>query len=289
MHFVFLAILFFFFQNIANKEYGVRFSSGIKTLFPFHIFSHAAMILALILLGVSFDFPSEGFIYAFLYACTFLSAIMMLMKTLTLGPIGKTTLIVNLSMLLPMLLGVVFWEESMNICNIIGVPCVLLTLFLSVPWKGACEKASGKWTACVLITFFLDGMLSVIQKLFLRACGNEHSVSFVLISAVFGLAIALAVSLIFFIKDRRFSIPVKKGLFPFLVLALIVGASTAIATMFNMLSLTVLDGVIVFPVRQGGLILLITLYGVVRYKDKFDLKTLVMLFSGLSGIILLNL
>jgi len=37
MHFVFLAVLFFFFQNIANKEYGRRFDSGVKTLFPFHV------------------------------------------------------------------------------------------------------------------------------------------------------------------------------------------------------------------------------------------------------------
>lgn len=289
MHFVFLAILFFFFQNIANKEYGARFDSGIKTLFPFHILTHIAMIVSLLLLGVSFDYPSGGLIYAFLYACTFISAIMMLMKTLTLGAIGKTTLIVNLSMLLPMLLGVLFWDESMNLFNIIGIPCVLITLFLSVPLKAGHEKANGKWTVCVLITFLLDGLLSVIQKMFLRACGDEYSVSFVLVSAVFGLGITCLISLFFFIKDRSVSLPRKKSLVSFTVLALIVGASTAIATMFNMLSLTLIDGVIVFPVRQGGLILLITLYGILRYKDKFDLKTAAMLLFGLSGIILLNL
>ncbi|MBR3929143.1 MAG: hypothetical protein IKJ65_09100 [Clostridia bacterium] len=108
MHFVFLAILFFFFQNIANKEYGARFEPGIKTLIPFHAISHVAMIVSLVVLGVSVKMPLGGLLYAFFYACAFLTAIMMLMKTLTLGPVGKTTLIVNLSMLLPMLLGVLF-------------------------------------------------------------------------------------------------------------------------------------------------------------------------------------
>ena len=289
MHFVFLAVLFFFFQNIANKEYGRRFDSGIKTLFPFHFISHIAMILPLLILGVSIKMPAVGLVYAFLYACTFLSAIMMLMKTLTLGPIGKTTLIVNLSMLLPMLLGVLFWEEKLNTFNIIGIPCVLLTLFLSVPTSGKGEKANAKWTVSVLVTFLLDGCLSVIQKMFLRAVGDEYSVSFVLVSAIFGLIIALLVSLLFYVKDRKLLIPSGKALVPFIVIAVVVGSSTAIATMFNMLSLTLLSGVIVFPVRQGGLILLITLYGVIRYKDKFDLKTLVMLVSGLVGIVLLNL
>ena len=289
MHYVFLAVLFFFFQNIANKEYGRRFDSGVKTLLPFHVISHIAMILPLLILGISIKMPPLGLVYAFLYACAFLSAIMMLMKTLTLGPIGKTTLIVNLSMLLPMLLGVLFWEEKLNLFNIIGIPCVLLTLFLSVPAKKGGEKASARWTVSVLITFLLDGCLSVIQKMFLRAVGNEYSVSFVLVSAVFGLMIALVLSLVFYCKDRKLSVPSGKSLIPFCVIAIVVGASTAIATMFNMMSLTLLSGVIVFPVRQGGLILLITLYGVIRYKDKFDLKTLVMLLSGLLGIVLLNL
>ncbi len=289
MHFVFLAILFFFFQNIANKEYGARFVPGVKTLVPFHVISHAAMILSLLALGVKIQMPLDGLLYAFLYACTFLAAIMMLMRTLTLGAVGKTTLIVNLSMLLPMLLGVLFWDEKLNLFNIFGIPCVLLTLFLSVPKKNGEEKVNAGWTLSVLITFVLDGALSVIQKLFLRACGSDYSVSFVLVSALFGLGITVIASMLFWAKDHALSIPKGKTLIPFIIIAVIVGASTGIATMFNMQSLTLLDGVIVFPVRQGGLILMMTLYGIIRCKDKFDLRTAVMLLSGLAGIVLLNL
>lgn len=288
MHFVFLAILFFFFQNIANKEYGARFTPGVKTLIPFHVISHVAMIVSLFALGVKVQMPLSGIIYAFFYACAFLMAIMMLMRTLTLGAVGKTTLIVNLSMLLPMLLGVLFWDETLNIFNIFGIPCVLLTLFLSVPMKNGADKINKEWLISVLVTFFLDGMLSVIQKLFLRACGSDYSVAFVLVSALFGLGITCIISLLFFIRDRTLSVPKDKNLIPFILIAIVVGASTGLATMFNMRALSVLDGVIVFPIRQGGLILMMTLYGVIRYKDKFDIRTAVMLLSGLAGIVLLN-
>ena len=57
MIFVFLSVLFFFFQNIANKEYGVRFSTSPKTLIPFHVFTHIAMLLALLVTG--FDKESD--------------------------------------------------------------------------------------------------------------------------------------------------------------------------------------------------------------------------------------
>ena len=192
-------------------------------------------------------------------------------------------------MLLPMLLGVLFWGETLNTFNLLGIPCVLLTLFLSVPKKAGAQKANAGWTISVLITFFLDGCLSVIQKLFLRAYGDAYSVSFVLVSAFFGLALTLLCSCVFLIKDHLLSIPKGRSFASFALIALVVGASTGIATMFNMQSLTLLDGVIVFPVRQGGLILMMTLYGVIRYKDKFDLRTAVMLISGLGGILLLNL
>ena len=69
----------------------------------------------------------------------------------------------------------------------------------------------------------------------------------------------------------------------------LVGAGTVFGTLYSMKALTVLDGVVVFPVRQGGLIVLITIYGILRYKDKFDLRIGAMLASGLLGIVLLNL
>lgn len=290
MVFVFLSILFFFFQNIANKEYSAFFPSDVKTFAPFHVFSHAAMILSLLFFGSSMRLPFVGYVYAFIYAIAFLCAIIMLMRTLSIGPIGKTTLIVNLSLLIPVLLGVLFWDEKLNTFNLIGIPCVILTLVLSVPSpKTTDQKSSLKWTLSVLITFFLDGLLSVIQQLFLRACSNAYSSAFVLVSAVFGLVICLFACAFFYIKDKRICLPRKNKLALFVLIAIIVGASTGIATMFNMDALSLIDGVIVFPVRQGGLILMITLYGIIRYKDKFDLKTGLMLLSGIAGIILMNL
>lgn len=76
----------------------------------------------------------------------------------------------------------------------------------------------------------------------------------------------------------------------FLFFALVIGASTALGTYFNMVALDILkEGIIVFPVRQGGLILTITVFGIIRYKEKFNFQTLIMLLSGIAGIILLNI
>jgi len=290
--FVFLSVLFFFFQNIANKEYGVRFSTSPKTLIPFHVFTHIAMLLALLVTGFECKLPPVGYVYAFLYGLNFVLAINMLMYTFKLGSIGKTTLIVNLSMLLPMILGLAFWGEKLNTFKMIGIPCVLVCLVLSVSFKNSenAGASAGKWVAFAFITFLLDGSLSILQKLFLRACPDASLNAFVSTSVLSGLCVSVIASLVFAVKDKRLSIPSSNGILIFLLLALVVGASTAFATVYNMRALAELkEGVKVFPVRQGGLILMITVYGIFRYKEKFDLKTLFMLISGIAGIILLNM
>lgn len=294
MVYVFLSILFFFFQNIANKEYGEKFSTDPKTLIPFHVFTHIAMLLALLFTGIDFRLSFSGMVYAFLYGLCFLLAINILMYTLKLGAIGKTTLIVNLSMLLPMLPGILFWGETLDVYKGVGIPCVLLCLVLSVLGKPG-EQASAnskKWPIFVMIVFFLDGSLSVLQKLFLKNCPEDSTNAFVAMSVVFGLLICVTASLLFFLRDRKIRIPAsnRKDMGVFLFFALVIGASTALGTYFNMVALDILkEGIIVFPVRQGGLILMITVFGIIRYKEKFNFQTLIMLLSGIAGIILLNI
>ncbi|MBQ3079651.1 MAG: hypothetical protein IJC48_06605 [Clostridia bacterium] len=289
MGFVFLSIVFFLFQNIANKEYSGRFKTDSTTLSHFHLFSHIAMVLSLLLFGASFSLPAGALVLSFLYACAFLSAIMMLMKTYSMGPAGKTALIVNLSMLLSVVLGFIIWKEKISVYRIIGIPCVLMCLLLSVPGKSEdIGKGGRKWLLFAIITFFLDGSLSIIQKTFISIYPDQSVEAFVLDSAVFGLMITIVLNILGF-SLKKIEMPRRENMLLFLLLALAVGASTGIATMFNMQALNILDGVIVFPVRQGGLIVLVTVYGIIRYKDKFDLKCAFMMLFGLAGIVLLNL
>ncbi len=293
MVYVCLAILFFLFQNIANKEYGNKYDTDVWTLARFHLFTHMAMALSLIAIGTPFSLPGGALALSFVYAVAFICAIMMLMRTYTLGPAGKTALIVNLSMLLSVLLGVIIWKEQLTTFRILGIPCVLMCLFLSTPGKSE-GKGNAKWLISVIITFFLDGSLSIIQKTFITLYPNASTEAFVLDAALFGLGILAVMNIIFLTLRKTRTLrrqhrrSATKRVYLFLLLAVVVGASTAIATMFNMKALEALAGVIVFPVRQGGLIVLMTVYGIIRYKDKLDLKGVFMMLFGLAGIMLLN-
>ena len=131
-----------------------------------------------------------------------------------------------------------------------------------------------------------DGSLSLVQKTFVTLYPEAEVSAFILASVLAGTAISGAIVLQSACVGKL-ALPQEK--LRFFLYAVLVGAGTVFGTLYSMKALTVLDGVVVFPVRQGGLIVLITIYGILRYKDKFDLRIGAMLASGLLGIVLLNL
>ena len=290
MVFVFVSMLFFFVQNASNKELGARFKTDTPLLMRFQWVVHAAMLLTLAIMEIpkwsaeSAAFNAEAAILAVIYGLAFLATATVLTKALSVGPIGATTLVVNLSLVLSVAASTVFFEESITLTRALGIPCVLVTLVLSAMGGAGGRKGNAVWVVLTLFAFIGDGALSIIQKTFLTLCPGVSSNFFLLVSAVCGW-IACTAGCAFTKTDA-----VKAGNAKlFVALGLVVGVSTVFGTAFTLKALSLLDGVIVFPVRQGSLILAMTLYGILRYRDRFDLKTAAMLLSGIAGIILLNI
>ena len=291
---VMVSMLFFAVQNATNKEFGGRFPVKLKTLFRFEWIVHAAMIVCMAIMGAR---PAvfEGGVFPALYGFTFLSTVILLTTALSAGPVGKTTLIVNLSLLLSVTFGIVAMGEKMTLWRWAGIPCVLAALVLSAGGGSDGKEKSTKWLLLTILAFFGDGMLSVIQKLFIAKNPDANSLSFLMGASVVGLVLSTFACLLTelpTLKNRFFEAPPQtswRKTLLFCALAVVVGLATVGGTEFNMRALQTLDGVVVFPVRQGSLILVMTVYGILRYRDSFDVRTGIMLASGLAGIVFLNL
>ena len=68
-----------------------------------------------------------------------------------------------------------------------------------------------------------------------------------------------------------------------------IGLGTAGGNCFSIMALTVLPGIVLFPLRQGGLVLLMWVIGAVLYREKVKRTGWLMLALGLAGLVLLNL
>ena len=297
---VMISMLFFAVQNAANKEFGARYPMRLKTLFRFEWIIHVAMIACMAAIGA---WPSlfEGGVFPALYGFTFLSTVILLTTALSAGPVGKTTLIVNLSLLLSVTFGIVAMGEKMTLWRWVGIPCVIATLVLSAGESADGKGKSAKWLLLSILAFFGDGMLSVIQKVFISKNPGADTLNFLMDASVVGLILSTAACIFMEtaelkkrLHESKNNVSMRKNQNPgkiliFCVLAIVVGLSTVGGTEFNMRALQTLDGVVVFPVRQGSLILVMTVYGILRYRDSFDARTGIMLASGLAGIVFLNL
>jgi glucose uptake protein GlcU len=68
-----------------------------------------------------------------------------------------------------------------------------------------------------------------------------------------------------------------------------IGVGTAGGNSFSILALTQLPGLVFFPLRQRGLVLVMWLVGILLYKEKVTKRGLIMLATGMMGLILINL
>ena len=166
MLYVIVSMLFFFLQNAVNKAFGNHYRADTRLLMLYQLPVHLTMLACLLLMGARLNLPVGGWLLAIGYGMIFLSTITLMTKSLSVGPIGQTTLIVNLSLLLSLIAGVAFFGERMTVCRWLGIPCILLTLILSALGGGDDKKKSGRWLALVLVTMLGDGSLSLVQKTF---------------------------------------------------------------------------------------------------------------------------
>jgi drug/metabolite transporter (DMT)-like permease len=71
-------------------------------------------------------------------------------------------------------------------------------------------------------------------------------------------------------------------------LVLAVGLSTALASLFQMLSLETVPGVVVFPLTSGGVLLLLWVYSAIAYREPVRIRGVLTLLLGLTGAFLLS-
>lgn len=186
MLYVIVSMLFFFLQNAVNKAFGNHYRADTRLLMLYQLPVHLTMLACLLLMGARLNLPVGGWLLAIGYGMIFLSTITLMTKSLSVGPIGQTTLIVNLSLLLSLIAGVAFFGERMTVCRWLGIPCILLTLILSALGGGDDKKKSGRWLALVLVTMLGDGSLSLVQKTFVTLYPEAEVSAFILASVLGG-------------------------------------------------------------------------------------------------------
>jgi len=295
MLFAILCILAFAVQNTCCKEFGGRYPGTIYAQSVMTMLSLVVVALIMAALGGVQPLTAQGYLIAFAFGVFFVLTLISMTMAMNSGHMGITLLIQNSSLMVPAIYGMLVWNEKLTALKLAGLLLILLLLLLSAGDGTAAASNRENWNRrrWIILTglaFSGDGILGILQGMMSRASAETSSVTFTFWTSVFSIAVAAAVCACCALRGNAVRLSGSnrdRGIFAGLIAG--IGAGTAGGNCFSILALTQLPAVVLFPLRQGGLVLLMWLVGIVIYREKMTRRGLLMLVVGLLGLVLLNM
>ncbi len=243
------------------------------------LFSESVYIsLATVAIGVFFGF-------------VFVMCILFYNLAIENGPLYLSSFYFSASMLIPTAAGIIFWNEKTSLATYISLIMFVLAFYLiNAKSSKTDKKLNVKWIVFCLLTFLSNGMLGTAMKLNAELSNGEGSTEFVAISFSFATLFCIILYLFLYIKDKHRSMAadvhcIKQNTLPIF--------TSAISSSVLNLLISYLAGIIpssyLQPITQGGIIISITLFSLIVFKEKLSKTNVAGLVFGISAIILINI
>lgn len=295
MLYAILGILAFALQNTCCKEYGNRYPGTVYAQSAMTVLSLVVVVAIMAALGGAQALTPAGYLIAFAFGVFFVLTLTTMTLAMNSGHMGITLLIQNSSLMVPTIYGMIVWGEKINLFKGLGILFILALLVLSA---GDDTAAAGsmknwnrkRWLVLTGLAFFGDGVLGILQGMMSRASAETSSNTFTFWTSIFSIIVAGALYLFFRMRGQGAKLTQdRKDAAVFGGLIAGIGVGTAGGNSFSILALTQLSGLVFFPLRQGGLVLVMWLVGILLYKEKITRRGLIMLATGMLGLILINM
>lgn len=183
----------------------------------------------------------------------------------------------KLGVLVPTLMAVVFFHEVPKAVQVIGF---LLALGAIVIINGGKEESSAKKQGLLLIILFLSGgftdsLANIYDKTGVAELKNQY------LFFIFVTATLLCVIILLFQKYRP--------TMPELLWGAVIGIPNYYSTRFLLLALGDFPAILVYPVYNIAVIMVVSIVGIMAFKEKLDRRKSLGMGLILAAIILLNL
>ena len=238
-----------------------------------------ALILLLINPSAKFSFQTLlfGAALGFLFVITFFALALAIRHAGT----GSAITSSRLSVIIPIIISILFFNESPNELYVIGFLFTLITFVLfyfSV--KSGHKDGDGILKYFFLIAVFIGIGINDFALKFFKVWRSELEEPFFVF---FIFSSAFIYSTIYIIAKKIRIIP-QTALW-----GLVLGVPNVLTTVFLLSALAILPAIVVFPLMNVGIILLTTFMAYLIWKEKLNRWGILALASGLLAIILLSL
>lgn len=180
------------------------------------------------------------------------------------------------SLIVPLIAAMLFFGEVPGLLQAIGVLIAVLSIIV-INKSGEQSAVSSK--SMLVILFIADGIGSVMSKVFGEVCNPLLSDYFLLLT----FASAFVICLFMIIKGKE-----KFGLNE-IIYGMGIGIPNFLSSRFLLMALAELPAVIVYPTRGVAGIVLVSLAGLVLFKEKLSKRQWMAMGAILVSVALLNI
>ncbi len=255
-------------------------------LFLLNLICSGVWILLLFSLnGFSVALTPSVLLWGVLYGVTQEMFLFFKAQAMKSGPVSLTTLIGNCSLILSTPVGILVWQESVSVPQLIGIGALILAFVFCTYKKGEkAAPATKKWFLYCLCFFTLAAGVGILFKAFSKAEGGEHVGDMMLVAAVVMLLFAgikLAVRRCV-VKGEAQGFEVSRR---FVLIALINGVLGCCYNRLNISLAGKLESAVFYPCFNGGVILLSTLLGLFFLRERLTRRQAVGLALGIAAVV----
>ena len=264
-------------QSTLSKHYASK--GGNANIFNINKVAAGFLVFLAIglLRGLNFHLPTVllGMAYGTcLYVSNFAG-----FTALAMGPMALTSIIASFSLVIPFLAGITLWGEELSLPGGVGIALLLGSIVL-MNFRKSGEPMSLKWLFFSFLTFFSNGISSLVQKQHQLLWPGSYRTEFMLWTMLWGLVLLGLTVLIRGTarSEVRFCVPGTSA-----------GFIEGIANYVVLYLAATQDASVLFPVVSAAKIIAVWIIGRFTFREQLKHTQTLGVLAGIAAIVLLNL
>jgi len=195
--------------------------------------------------------------------------------------VGITGAVSKIGIILPVVLSMILWKEIPNYFQAIGI-IISISAIILINMSFDDIRSLKNFNRTVIFLFIIAGIAEFTTKLFERFCFMEYKTLYLFIIFF----TAFLISSYFTFRDFKSGKKITKT---DIVTGLLVGIPNMFASYFLIESFKHYKASVAFPIYSSGAIFLISLGGIVIFKEKPKRKDIIAIVMIIAAIVMMNI
>ncbi|MBQ7769426.1 MAG: hypothetical protein IJ403_11185 [Oscillospiraceae bacterium] len=269
-------------KNVFSNNFSKKTLQNETDIYKFNTFLYAGSFAVLCCTG-GWEVSAFTVVTAVLFAAALWLNQYFFLKALAVGPMGFTSFIQGVSLVIPVIYGAVVWDEKLGLRHILLLALLICALALALDLQKG--KLNRKWLVYSLGAMLALGGISVLQSTHQMSAHKGELFAFLRLAFL----LAVGINLVGWQMGEK-KLPATfrlKG--NAITMAAASGAFMGLVHIINLYLSGVMKKVIFFPVVNGGLIFVTLLSGMLFFKEKLGIKQWLGILLGTVALCLIGL